>query len=192
MNRWSKSLLNRLHRITKYRLFIPVQRSKHPPEYTARGIAIGVWWAFTPLVGIQMPCTFITWLLLRRWANMDFNLMIALAWNWVSNVLTMIPAYYGFHLTGQIMLGRWNDLSGYGAFSKLIIESFQPDVDVWDSFIQSFQIIIQEQGLAMIIGCLPWACSLAWLSYVWSLKYLRTRHGMRLQRFRKFIKRTDE
>ncbi len=105
-----------MKRLTRYRLIVPIKRSKHPPTYTAHGSLVGLAWAFTPLVGIQMYLVFMTWVIGRKVFKYDFNLIVALAWTWVTNVATMLPTYYIFYITGQIMLGRWNDISGYQSF----------------------------------------------------------------------------
>ena len=51
------------------RLIIPLFRSPHPPEYTARGVFVGVLIALTPTVGVQMMIIPVIWLPLRamRW-----------------------------------------------------------------------------------------------------------------------------
>ncbi|MDS4071718.1 MAG: DUF2062 domain-containing protein, partial [Defluviicoccus sp.] len=97
----------RLGRLIHLRLIVPLKRSRHSPEFTARGTAIGLFWAFTPLVGIQMHLVFLTWLCMRptRWR---FNLLVGVAWTWVTNVLTMWPCYYVFYVTGRLMLGDWH------------------------------------------------------------------------------------
>ena len=37
----------------RYRLVIPVFRTTRSPEFTARGVANGVFWGLTPTVGLQ-------------------------------------------------------------------------------------------------------------------------------------------
>ena len=50
----------------RYRLVIPVFRSPHSPEYTARGVANGVFWGLTPTVGLQTIEIVATWLIAQR------------------------------------------------------------------------------------------------------------------------------
>ncbi len=50
----------RLKRTARYRLVTPLQRSRHPPGYVARGVSAGLFWAMTPTVGIQMILVVIT------------------------------------------------------------------------------------------------------------------------------------
>ena len=112
--------LVRFGRWLRYRFVVPIKRSRHPPQYTARGVAVGLFWAMTPTVGIQMMFVLANWLLIRRFApRWDFNVIHAMAWTWVTNFATVLPSYYMFYVTGQLVLGRWDDLTGYEGFIKL-------------------------------------------------------------------------
>jgi hypothetical protein len=55
------SIADRLRGVLRYRLIVPLKRRRHSPEYTARGVMIGLFWAFTPMVGIQMYLVSMTW-----------------------------------------------------------------------------------------------------------------------------------
>lgn len=52
-------------RILLRRLIAPLVRGKHPPEYTARGTAVGLLIAFTPTLGVQMELVFLLWVIIR-------------------------------------------------------------------------------------------------------------------------------
>ncbi|CCQ72916.1 conserved membrane protein of unknown function [Magnetospira sp. QH-2] len=173
-----------MHRLARFRLVVPLQRSPHPPEYTARAAAIGLAVAFTPTVGIQLVAIFAFWALLRWHPKTDFSLVVALAWVWVTNVFTMLPIYYGFYVTGQFMLGRWDDLSGYQGFVDVFNGAVKMDMDMLDMVWALITLAAKEQGLAMFVGSIPWAIGTAWLGYVWSIKYLRARQSARLRRFK--------
>jgi hypothetical protein len=90
-----RSLWQRMVRLTTYRLLIPIKRARHAPEYGARGVMVGMAWAMTPLVGIQMYLVFMTWLIARRLFRWNFSLIIGLAWTWTTNVITLFPIYQG-------------------------------------------------------------------------------------------------
>ena len=51
------------------RLVVPLIRGQHAPEYTARGTMIGLGFAFTPLVGAQMPIVAAIWFIWWTWAR---------------------------------------------------------------------------------------------------------------------------
>src|SRR3569833_3160500 len=106
---------DRVLRLIKLRLVVPLMRSRHPPEYTAGGTAVGLAWAFTPTPGIQMALVFVTWLIARRVFQAQFSLVLGMAWTWASNVFTGPPVLYLSYVTGQVM-GRWHDITGYRSF----------------------------------------------------------------------------
>ena len=127
-----RSVLDGLGRLVRYRIIIPLKRSRHPPEHTARGVMVGLVWGFTPTVGIQMPLVFVTWLVARRLFKWDFSVIIGMAWTWITNVVTMGPMYYAFYLTGQVLLGRGGEATGYSAFRELWDGAFSSEAGADD------------------------------------------------------------
>ena len=168
------TLRQRLMRVLRYRLIVPLKRSRHAPEHTARGVMIGVAWAMTPTVGVQMPLVFANWIAARKLFNWDFNLVNALAWTWLSNIFTLPPLYYLFFISGQFMLGRFDDLAGYEVFLKLIDGWQNVSLGNWEATSSWFLATIKGPGAAMIVGCIPWAALSGWLAYIWSLAFVRT------------------
>ncbi|MEC9153550.1 MAG: DUF2062 domain-containing protein [Pseudomonadota bacterium] len=166
-----RRLITRLRRLLLYRLIMPVLRAKHPPEYTGRSVLFGMLIAMTPTVGIQMPIVFMIWLPLHflrpQW---DFNVVIAMAWTWVTNIFTMGPIYYAFLVTGRVMLGDADDLTGYEGFALLLSEAMATDAD----FLQSLWIytvdLFRIWGIPMFVGSIPWAIITSWLSYRWTIQ----------------------
>ncbi len=169
------TLLQSLFRIAKYRLVVPLLRSLESPEHTARGVLVGVAWALTPLIGIQMPLIALTWVLARTLFGWRFHLLVALAWAWVTNALTLAPTYYVFYLTGQIMLGRWGDLSGYGVFMDLISQVLATETDLAGRIVNAMAFAAKEWGLPLSLGCLPWLIGLSWIAYRWTYRLISAR-----------------
>ncbi|MBI2584874.1 MAG: DUF2062 domain-containing protein [Rhodospirillales bacterium] len=183
-SRRKRGVWNGLARLTRFRLVIPILRSKHPPEYTARGVLVGMAWALTPLVGIQMYLVFMTWLITRKLFNWDFSLIVGLAWTWTTNVFTMLPTYYVFYLTGQVLLGNWNDISGYNSFVETYLRTFEDGLSTWET-VQTYAVmIVKDWGVAMAVGSLPWAAIGGWLGYRFGLMYA-LRRAARLQQKRR-------
>ena len=106
-----------LRRLLRYRLIVPILRGRRASQFTARGAAVGLAVAMTPTVGVQMIFCAGLWMLLRAikpaWG---FNLIVACAWTWITNVFTVGPFYYGFLVTGQLMLGNSDGLYGFSNF----------------------------------------------------------------------------
>lgn len=160
-------------RLSRLKLIIPLRRCPHEPEYSARGVAIGMFWALTPLVGIQMYLCLMTWFIFRFSKKLNFSLVIACAWTWVTNVFTMLPTYYLFYATGQVMRGQWQNITGYETFLNSWHAAFVDSSDLWQSMLDLMKLLARELGLSMGIGCLPYAVVGAWLSYWLSLKYVQ-------------------
>ena len=132
-----------------------------------------------------MPIVLATWIVARRLFRWDFSLINGLAWTWLTNVFTLVPVYYLFFLTGQIMLGRFDDLTGYDGFQKLWSATETPSMDSWESIRIWFRTIFEGWGVSMLVGCVPWAILSGWLSYVWSLAFVRKYHERRRIRARR-------
>lgn len=170
----NRSWWERLCRNMRYRLVVPLRRGIHPAEHSARGVAVGLAWALTPLVGVQMPFVFLIWVLARKLFNWNFSLILAWGWTWVTNVITVVPCYFLFYMTGQIMLGRFEDLSGYGEFEKLLATQHFDDSSMGylESLWAHMVVLFEAWGLPLAIGCLPWSILGAWAGYVWSLRFI--------------------
>jgi len=159
----------------RYRLLVPMKRSPHPPEYTARGVFWGVFWGLTPLGGVQMPLVTVQWLLFRLHPRTSFHLLQGLAWVWISNVFTMVPLYYTFYVSGQVMLGRLDSVSGYDSFAKLFKFSAWEEETFWETIAHYFEYVWEQFGLPMAVGWIPWALAGGWVSYHLALKIIRER-----------------
>jgi len=175
----------RMRRVARFRLVIPIKRSTHSPEYTARGVGVGMAWALTPSLGIQMIFCFVTWVIAKRVFKWDFSVLVAMAWTWTTNVITAIPCFYLFFVTGQLMLGRFDDLSGYGEFSRQwnTMVTHDADMGYFEGLWTDMSIAAQVWGVPLLLGCLPWSFAGGMLGYVLSLRFIR-RHRAAKQRRR--------
>jgi uncharacterized protein (DUF2062 family) len=184
--------LRRLQIQVRRRLIIPLFRSPHPPEYTARGVFIGLLVALTPTVGIQMAIVGVLWVALRALhSRFDFNLIAALAWTWVTNAVTAPFVYYAYIVTGRVMLGRWEELRGYATFADRFQQSLPVDAGafhtVWIFVVNLFKVF----GVPLFVGCVPWTIVGAWLGYRWSLKFTRIYQARRARRRRERVARRE-
>lgn len=169
--------MQRLRRLIRYKLIIPVFRSPHPPEFTARGVANGVFWGVTPFMGLQTLLMLGTWWILKRAFGKDSSILQALIWAWVNNPITMVPMYYVFYVAGLWLTGTSGSLGGYDAF-----------VALWDQsahvpgFFARVALLARQVGLALTVGCIPFALVLSWIAYSWALAATRARRR-RIRRF---------
>ncbi len=81
-------------------LIDPLRSSDNPPWFDARGVGLGLLIGFGIPLGVQM-----VFLALLRLA-FRFNAVIAFAFTWVNNPLTLIPMYYGYYFIGSILLAQ--------------------------------------------------------------------------------------
>jgi hypothetical protein len=159
-----------VRRLIRYRLVVPVFRSPHSPEYTARGVANGVLWGLTPFMGLQTILILSTWIAGRRVFRRDSSVLQALIWVWVNNPITMLPMYYVFYLTGLWLSGTSGSFTGYAEFVLL-----------WDTSAQEPRVIDRliflgaAIGLPIAIGCIPYSLLGSGLAYRWTLRVLRAR-----------------
>lgn len=180
-----RTFRQRLRRMLRYRFAIPLMRSRHSPEHAARGSFVGLFWAFTPSVGIQTPLVLASWVIARRIPRWDFNLILAIAWTWVTNAFTAIPCYYVFYLTGQILFGQWSRLAGFADFKLRWDGIFATHLSTLEQMQALARVLILDWGFTMLVGSLPWAIGLGWLGYRYSLKFVRAYRHKRAERMKK-------
>lgn len=70
-----------------------------PPHRLALGVAIGIFFTFTPFIGIQMLLVLTFAWLLRA------NKVVGVPLVWVSNPATFVPIYYPCYVVGRSVLG---------------------------------------------------------------------------------------
>lgn len=75
-------------------------RSTNPPWFDARGVAVGLAVGFGLPLGSQMVCLGLLRLAFR------FNSLVAFAFTWVNNPITLLPMYYGYYCLGSLVLGK--------------------------------------------------------------------------------------
>jgi uncharacterized protein (DUF2062 family) len=183
--------VNGLIRLIRYRLHIPMKRSPQPVHHVARGVMVGCVWACTPLFGLHMAGSFLTWLVGSRLFRWDFSLINALAWTWTTNVFTVVPAYYVFYLTGQAMLGRFTKGQEAGqGFDAIAAQITSENAGAWDAIVIWFESLVSNVGLPLAVGWIPWGILFGWLAYRLSYRCV-TRHRERKAR-RKAEKRAAQ
>jgi uncharacterized protein (DUF2062 family) len=163
--------LNGIVRLIRYRLHVPMRRSRHHPELIARGVMVGTVWACTPVFGLHMAGSFLTWLISNKFFRWDFSLVNALAWTWTTNVFTVIPCYYLFYLTGQAMLGRFyqGESAGEG-FDAIAAHVMAEDIGFWNAVYSWFHDLVTNVGAPLAVGWIPWSILAGWVAYRLSLK----------------------
>lgn len=171
---------------------VPLKRAPHPPEWAARGTLIGLVWGLTPTVGIQVAGVFVSWIVARRLFRWDFSMLIAMAWTGITNVVTAIPIYYCFYVSGEIMLGHWRGLPGYRDFRLQWREAISPDLG-WLGQIEAWaKLIFADWGLTMLVGSMPYAIVGSWLGYHLTYRFVVRYRQARADRIaRRRVRQSD-
>lgn len=173
--------LTKLNRLVHFKLVIPLMRSPHPPEYTARGVMVGLFWAMTPLFGIQMILVFLSWLVARRKPGWDFNLLVGVAWTWSTNVFTLIPTYYLYYVTGKFLLGQHEAITAYDRFARAWEAALEAEGYILPLLTYA-KAIAAGHGVPIVVGSIPYCIVFTWLGYRWSLKFIVGLRKARLER----------
>ena len=177
--------MSRLFKYLLYKKLIrPITRSEGSIRQVSWGVGIGVFFALTPTVGIQMYAVALIWALCRYIHNTHFNLPVAIAMVWISNPLTMIPLYYLFLVSGYAFLETQEKLS-FALFEKEL-SSFSQMESAWDSIVEATRFLIIDLGWPMVVGSLFFAIPGAILSY-WITAYLLKRYRLQRLKHRQFV-----
>ncbi len=164
-----KSFWKKIKEVSHKQLVVPLLNGMSDPIFSARGVMVGLAWAMTPLVGVQMTTVTITWAICKFF-KYKFSLPIALAWTWVTNVFTMLPIYYVFYLTGKIMMGQWSNIDGFSKFSDLFKSVFMSsDISFWQSLVE----LTKDWAFAMFIGCIPYVILGGFGGYFGTLAWMK-------------------
>jgi uncharacterized protein (DUF2062 family) len=155
-------------------VIVPLFRSPHSPEHTARGVANGVFWGLTPTIGLQTLGITTTWLVSRKLLRKDSSLLQAFIWVWVNNPLTVVPMYYVFYVTGLWLTGERDQATGYATFGALLDAGGEP----WLGKVMTLMAAI---GVPLLIGSAPYAILGALGSYAWAMAVVQRRRARRIR-----------
>lgn len=128
-------------------------RETHAPvQELSLATSVGLFWALTPLVGIQMSLVAATWALFR-FAGLRFHLGIAIAFVWITNPATLPFFYYGFYMVGRFFF-LWLDVElkaiSIGTIQQLLLNNQQ--LDFWTGVSEWIRLLTQDLGQPMLIG----------------------------------------
>jgi len=185
--------MDNLARLTRLRLIIPLKRGQMPPEFIAKGVAVGLAVAFTPTVGLQIVMVMAIWAL-AKWLGprFQFHFVAAIAWVWVTNLFTIGPIYYAFLLTGQLMLGRFDELGsiGFDSFTAHLTQVASVDTGFLEGLWVGTVALFDVWGIPLFVGSIPWAIGTAWLGYAWSLRFVKRVQARRQARREKLLRKS--
>lgn len=158
------------------------------PERIARGIAVGLFTAWLPLLGLHTILSLIFSTIMRA------NKAMALLFIWVSNPLTAFFVYYPCYLLGRAILGLFHEeptirpeqmesLFEHALSVKRIFWEFFT-VDLWK---QMWDVFVQ-MGLELMIGGVLLGLIIARIGYWVSLKFIKRLRARRQRRRSRLVR----
>ncbi|MCQ2914089.1 MAG: DUF2062 domain-containing protein [Alphaproteobacteria bacterium] len=179
-----KGWLRRLNVLIQLKLIVPLKRAKTRPEIIARGVLVGMVWAMTPLVGIQMYLVIMTWMISKKLFKWNFNVPVALAWTWVTNVFTLPFFYYSFYITGKALRGEISTIVTFKGFCGMV-KNITNNSSTLEALKELCTFMLKDAGVSMCIGSIPWMIVCGGISYLITINYLRKRIANRALRLEK-------
>ena len=143
---------NRFIDLLDAKIFRHFRESHHKLSELGLASAIGLFWALTPLVGVQMIIVSLNWLLFRA-LRIHVHLVIALAWVWVSNPITMGPMYLAFYNAGYYIftaLGEPVAIVTLASLEEWL--STASDLGMWNGLLYWLDITVFQLGWPMLVG----------------------------------------
>jgi uncharacterized protein len=162
----SKIILKELFNKIKTLAIDPLVKSQNPPWLDARGVSMGLIIGTAIPIGMQTAFMVLLRLLVR------FNVLIAFAFTWVNNPLTLAPMYYIFYLIGSISLGK-TPAKNFQDFQVL----FKPIIEA-DGLREVCAQLLTLGGDFLsrwFVGAFVSAIPLGLTSYFISLRFLKSR-----------------
>ncbi|HOK96077.1 MAG TPA: DUF2062 domain-containing protein [Anaerohalosphaeraceae bacterium] len=160
-------------RFVKFRIF----HLEDSPERIARGAAIGLFFAYLPLLGLQMILAFLT----AKWTKA--NKAVAVMTTWVSNPLTAMAVFYPCYRIGRVVLSLFHKKAEVDAEQlEFILEEHLSFWEmIWHLFSYDYwkhlAAILAKIGLEIFIGGVILGIFIAaagyWLTYKIIISYRR-------------------
>lgn len=147
-----------------------------PLPEVARGAAIGIFLGLTPLVGVQMYMTGITWLVCRYVFRFHFNATIAVAMVWITNPITTPPIYYLYLITGQLvqsLLGHEVIPITYAAFQhQLNLLTHGANLGFFEYIFYATWVLMENYGWPLVMGSMIYAIPFSLITHPATIKFL--------------------
>jgi len=167
-------MFRKLYRILDERILKHFRKSHAPAREIALASAVGLFWALTPLVGIQMTLVAVTWVLFRI-VGLRFNLPLGAAWVWITNPLTMPFFYYSFYMLGVYSFQFLGFDVRFVTFESFNLALAQGNaLGFWEGASYWVKFMAVELGWPMLIGSFVMGLPIAILGYPLTARLLNS------------------
>ena len=130
-------------------------RGAGAPSEIAGGMALGLFIAMLPILGLQLPLALLIAELLRRLAHLHLSRVATVAGVWLTNPLTIAPLYGLCYLVGR-PLARW------------LLPTTSPAVPAGDASLDLAALSGPEalsMGVSLMLGAVLLGVPIAWVGY---------------------------
>lgn len=80
------------------------------------------------------------------------------------------------------MRGRFDSISGYASLQGTLHESFMQNLTFVEKWTHFFKLLLQDWGISMAVGCLPWMVLSAVVGYYLTMRFEEKRAQRRAQK----------
>ena len=134
------------------------------PQSLALGVAIGLFTAWTPLIGLHMLIALLLSILFKA------NKFLSITFVWVSNIFTFVPIYLPAYLLGRAitsLFGYSNNASKDEVMDMLTkLSSFRVFIDIWSAeFWQQLAQLFIKIGFPLFVGSIILGLLIANIAY---------------------------
>ena len=166
----ARTLYRRLSFFVVHRIL----RTDDSPSRIARGVAIGIFLAWLPLIGLQMLLVLAFSFILRA------NKVVGLPIVWISNIFTLGPIYYPSYLLGSAILK--SQVVGPKSFENHFREIFSSSLPWSGRIKESADLLFGELFYPTFIGSLIIGSLLALPCYFLTIRAIKRHRQHRINR----------
>lgn len=152
--------------------FVHLLHLDDSPHSIAMGVAVGMFIALTPLMGIQMALTVaVSWML-------RCNKVAGVPLAWITNPVTAVPIYSFNYWVGWLLVGG----PTLEEIRSLLTDTLTPET-TWGELVRAWLALMLHAGLPLWVGCIIVGAVAAALTYVIMLHLItrgRARHRRHL------------
>ena len=108
------------------------------------------------------------WLIARHGLGLRFNLPLALGLCWVSNPLTVLPLYFVFLHTGEVLLSYFGDYHtpNWGELKAILFDPLPASESWWGAIEARFLGLFWLLGWPFVLGSAVWALGGGIITYL--------------------------
>ena len=147
-----KRISGRMFRVLEDRIIRHFRETHAPVKELSLATSVGIFWALTPLVGIQMSLVAATWAIFRFF-GLHFHLGIAIAYVWITNPATLPFFYYGFYVVGRfcfLFLDMEITAITMETIQQLLFDNSK--LDFWSRVAEWVRLLTKDLGQPMLVG----------------------------------------